>query len=313
MIEREFRPSDVDRMVELSVALFPEENTLYGIRAAEVERIVRRFGRPHVRLLLGLLRAVGRAPFRFRVLEEDGRVVATTVLTFGPKSGYVSFVMVDPATRRRGYARRLLESSRELTRRRGKPYIVLDVLAANAPARTLYDTLGYRQLRSVTLLRRAVPSVGPGSFTSASAVREYDARDGARLQAIAARGVPPEVSAVLPVGSSEFGGGTWSSRLFSSASASWVVDAGYGAEAFVGASVSPVTEAAHLIPPIVSDTAEPARVGALLRAALDWVAGHGASRVVVAAPAENVAGRRALLEAGFEEALELVTLYRTAA
>ncbi len=313
MIEREFRPSDVDRMVELSVALFPEENALYGIRAAEVARLVRRFGRPHVRLLLGLLRAVGRAPFRFRVLEDDGRVVATTVLTFGPKSGYVSFVMVDPATRRRGYARRLLESSRELTRRRGKPYIVLDVLAANAPARSLYDSLGYLKLRSVSLLSRAVPPARENVSGPSPAVREYDARDGARLQAIAARNVPPEVSAVLPVGSSEFGGGTWSSRLFSSANASWVLDAGHGAEAFVGASVSPVTAAAHLIPPIVADSAEPARVGALLRVALDWIAGHGASRVVVAAPAENVAGHRALRDAGFEEALELVTLYRPVA
>ncbi len=310
MIEREFRPSDVDRMVELSVALFPEENALYGIRAAEVARFVRQLGRPHLRLLLGLLRAIGRAPFRFRVVEEDGRVVATTALTFGPKSGYVSFVMVDPRTRRRGYARRLVESSRALTRRRGKPYIVLDVLAANAPARTLYDSLGYRQLRSVTLLRRAVPSAEEGTSGPTSAVRNYEARDSARLQTIAARSVPPEVSSVLPVGRSDFGGGTWSSRLFASATASWVVDRGNGAEAFVGASVSPVTEAAHLTPPIVGETVDPARAGALLRVALDWVAGHGAPRVVVAAPAENVAGRRALLTAGFEEALELVTLYR---
>lgn len=313
MIEREFRVSDVDRMVELQAELFPEENALYGIRPGEVARVVRRVGRPHLRLLLGLLRVVGRAPFRFRVIEEEGKIVATAVLTFASNSGYVSFVMVDPRTRRRGYARHLLESLRTLTARRGRPYIALDVLAANVPARTLYDALGYRLLRPMSLFERSVPKADAANGGLSPGVRLYDARDAPRLTAIAATTTPREVAAVLPVGVHDLGGGNWSSRMFSSDTASWVVDGGRGAEAFVGASVSPVTEAAHLFPPIVGDGADAAQVASLLRVALAWAAARHAPRLVVAVPAENVAGRRALLGAGFEEALELVTLYRPVA
>lgn len=312
MILREFRGSDLPQLIALQRDGFPEENALYGIRPEELGPIVRRLERPTVRLLLGLMRTVGRPPFLFPVVEEDGKVVATTVLSFGPRIGYVSMVMVDSAFRRRGYARRLLEVCGTATRRRGKPYLALDVLSANGPARALYDSLGYRPLRSVSVLVRDVASDGPAAGPG-SPVRPFVKRDARPLISIATPQVPAAVAEVFPPERSALSGGGWSSRMFARDTASWVVDAGRGPEAFLSATITPVTEAAHLSPPIVGPGVAPDRADALITTALAWVRARSAPRAVVLLPEENRLGRELLERAGFTDALSIVTLYRPAA
>lgn len=312
---RDLRASDAPHVLRFLHDEFPEEEALLGIRPDGFERIVRRVYRWDTRAVLALLRAVGRPVFRFFVVAEEGRIVATTLLTFPEGAGYVSMVVVDPARRRQGHARRLLEEARRATARRGRPFVVLDVLESNAPARGLYESIGYRTLRSTGYFVRDGPAVAgtPSPPGGSEAIRPF-ARDDARpLAEIAQRNAPPEVARVLPVRPADLLGSDWVGRVMSTVSAAWVIDRGRGPEAHLSASRSPATEAGHLSAPIVSDTSEAADVAALIRTATDWLAAQGAARSVAMVPEANRRGRAALEAAGFTHAIGILTLYRPSA
>jgi len=310
---REFRPTDTPRLFEFLKTEFPQEEALLGTRPEGFRKIVQRLSRWDTRLVLGLARAIGRPLFRFLVIEDAGRVVATTMLTFNPRSGYVSMVVVDPSFRRRGYARRLLEEARHATERRKRRYVVLDVLEANPPARTLYEAIGYRRLRSSAYLSHERPDTLRGPLPTPAGIRPFRRRDARRIAEIAQRGLPSEIADVLPARPAQFLGSRIANRLLSNETAAWVVDRGNGPEAYAGAAVSPATEAAHLTAPVVAESVELPLAAALVRTAAGWAAERRPSRILAQVPEENRRGRAALEEVGFHEALSLFTLYRTSA
>jgi GNAT superfamily N-acetyltransferase len=57
----------------------------------------------------------------------------------------VQDVFVDEGHRRRGIAERLSAAAEEMVRERGFAAVALDVDVENAPARALYEKLGYRE------------------------------------------------------------------------------------------------------------------------------------------------------------------------
>jgi len=310
---RDLRAADTPHLLEFLKNEFPEEEALLGTRPEGFVKIARRVFRWDTRLLLGLLRLAGRPIFRFFVIEEGDRIVATTLLTFGRRAGYVSMVTVDPAHRRRGCARTLLEQARTMTRSRGKPFIALDVLAANTPARTLYESLGYRPLRAASTLVHDRPATllpAPAGVPGLRAFRRSDARP---LAEIARRAKPPEVEAVLPTTPRDFAGSAWVGRVLGSELAAWVLEDGRRPVAWVGAAVSAATEAAHLTAPVVDASVAPERARALVQTAGAWCAARRAPRVLAMLPAENLRGRAALEGAGFHDAIPLWTLYRPVA
>ncbi len=311
MTVRDLRPADAPRLFELMKTEFPEEEVLLGSRPEGLDEVVRRVYRPPTRLLLGFLRLIGRPLFRFFVIESEGRIVATTLLTFSHRAGYLSTVVVDPAYRRRGFAKELLERSRKATRARGKPFVALDVLASNERARALYAKMGYRPLRSTAFFVHE----SPAAFSSASAnppgVRPFAKSDARPLADIARLGVPVEVQTVLPVTHQDIAGSARVSRMLASETAAWVLDEGSGPRGWVSATVTPVTEAAHLAAPIVDPSVPTERAAELVRVAAGWCAARHAVRLMAMAPEENSRGRAALVAAGFRDALSLWTLFRT--
>jgi ribosomal protein S18 acetylase RimI-like enzyme len=310
---RDLKPADSPRLFEFMKREFPQEEALLGMRPEGFEKIVRRVFRWDTRLILGLARAVGRPLFRFLVIEDGGQVVATTMLTFSSRSGYVSSVVVDPASRRRGYARRLLDEARRLTRRRGQPYVVLDVLEDNQPARTLYESVGYCRLRSTAMLAHERPGDVSAPVPVPPGVRAFRRSDARRIAQVAQQGLPSEVATVLPVRPAQFLGSRMEARVMSAETAAWVVDRGKGVEAHVSATVSPATEAGHISAPVVAESVEPALAADLVRTAMGWAAQRRPPRLLVQVPEENRRGRAALEEVGFHEALSLLTLYRPSA
>lgn len=76
-----------------------------------------------------------------RVAVEDGRVTGFLASReTGPSEREILFIAVDPAYRRRGIARKLLEN--ELAGRKGTWY--LEVRKSNAAAISLYESSGFR-------------------------------------------------------------------------------------------------------------------------------------------------------------------------
>ncbi len=310
MIVRDLRAADAPRLLEFLRKYFPEEEALLGTRPEGFERIVRRIYRWDVRLVLALLRAFGRPVFRFFVIEDGGRLVATTLLTFSRRAGYVSMVVVDPAVRRRGLAKELLERARRATRARGLPYVVLDVLEANAPARALYERLGFETLRETAYFVHGAPSEAGPAPVGVPGLRPFDRRDARALVEVARRSRPPEIEEVLPSSERELSGSAWEGELLASQLAAWVLDDGTGARAWISAAVSRATEAGHVSSPIVDPALPGARAADLVRTAVAWCAERGRPRVMTMVPAENRAGRAALEEVGFRRAIPVRTLYR---
>lgn len=307
---RDLRASDAPRLLEFLRLDFPEEEALLGARPDGFVRVVKRVFRWDTRIVLGLMRLVGRPLFRYFVIEEGNRIVATTLLTFTSRAGYVSSVVVDRAHRRRGYARMLLERSRLATRRRGLSFLVLDVLADNAPARALYESEGYRLLRRTGYYVHDRPSETPRTPPPAG-LRPFRADDATPVAAIARRDRPPEVERVLPTSARDYAGSSFVRQVLSSESASWVIDPGTGPKAWLHANVSPATEAAHLGNPVVDASLAPEAASALVVTALAWCYARRAPRVLAMVPAENVRGRAALESAGFRETIPVLTLAKT--
>jgi len=309
---REIRSSDTAPLLKLVIDEFPEENRVIGFRPDGVRAIVRRLFRWDARLFLGLLRRFGRAPFHLYVIADGDRVVGTTLLSFSPPTGYLSMVVVDPAYRGRGYARKLIETARATAARRGRPFVALDVLEQNAPARRLYDSSGYRSLRASSYLAR--PETTPAPTTPPPAfVRPFRAADAHPLAAIAQRLAPTEVDRVMPIRPQNLSGSDSIDRMLGAASAAWVIDHGQGPVGHVSATTSPATDAGHLSTPILADGVAPEAAAALLGAAHGWLVGRGPARVVSMVPEYLPRARAALEEAGYREALRLLTLYRSSA
>ncbi len=306
---RGIRRSDVPGFTRLLLENFPEEGRLLGFRPEPLARVVSKLFRPDLRFLLGLLRLLRRPVFDLLIVEAENTVAASAILTFGPKSGYISSVVTDPAFRRRGYATRVVRALAERAARAGRPYVVLDVLDGNAPARALYAREGYATLRHVRYY--AAPVATPAATGGATGIRPLRRRDLDRLAELANDLLPPPVRGVLPVGPNDLALSPLVSVGLSSESEAFVLDDGRGPRGFVRATVAETMEAAHLTQPILAGDVTPDEARALVTTALSWLASKGASRVLAEVPEANAAGAAVLTALGFSEVLGVDTLYRS--
>jgi hypothetical protein len=154
------------------------------------------------------------------------------------------------------------------------------------------------------------------SFPSAPpppTIRPFHRRDTERIVEIVRRANPPEIGKVLPPSAASIRGSQLGDSVMQAETAAWVVDRGQGAEAWIRAVISPITEAGHLAAPILGENVEPALAAELVRTAGVWIAAHGSRRIASQVPEENRRGRAALDGGGFHEAFRSYTLYRTVA
>jgi GNAT superfamily N-acetyltransferase len=305
---RDLGPRDGPRLFELTRVSFPEESAILGFRSEAMEKVLRRIFRPDLRLLLGIARLIGRPIFRYFVIEEEGRIVAGTLLTFTARTGYVSNVTVDPSYRRRGFARRLLQRAHEETARRHRSYLTLDVLTTNAPAIALYRSLGYERLRTMRMYRR---SLTPLAAPATPAPRSYRPADRPALLEADAAQIPPEVAEVLPPGPGEFGGSSFVDSLLSAHSHPTVVELGGRPSAYLHTSASATQTSANLRL-VVAPSVTPDELLPGIAEAIAWAKAEGAEQMVVYLPDYKSAAVAAIRSAGFEPIFELTTMVRTA-
>ncbi len=143
-------PADISLMVDLIPPSFQyPENPEWNLQADEAEGMVDSMkGIRRVWPVIRLVQLVSppmRDVLRGYVWEEDGKPVGlTNVLRIGStQSWMIANVSVLPEYRRRGIARKLVAASMDYARSRGAKTIVLDVVAGNVPAYTLYESLGF--------------------------------------------------------------------------------------------------------------------------------------------------------------------------
>ena len=81
----------------------------------------------------------------YLVYEELGTVLGYCVLRTLADEGEIQRIAVDPAFRRQGIARKLMESMAAVARMKGAREVALEVRESNVSARKLHESYGFRQ------------------------------------------------------------------------------------------------------------------------------------------------------------------------
>jgi ribosomal protein S18 acetylase RimI-like enzyme len=143
-------PAEIDVIVELALHAFQyPENETWSIQSDEKEGTLEMANNlrrlwPLIRLLQ-LVSPALRDILRGYVWEEDeGPVGLTNFQRRGATdTWHITTVAVLPSHRRRGIGRKLVQATLNYMRERSGKVVLLDVIAGNLPAYTLYERLGF--------------------------------------------------------------------------------------------------------------------------------------------------------------------------
>ncbi|MFN3346774.1 MAG: GNAT family N-acetyltransferase [Candidatus Bipolaricaulaceae bacterium] len=179
---REFRFSDLASVLHIAQASFPEELALWGISRTRARALF---------CLYELLRIVqkfrGRPFFKFYIAEQGTTVVAGAMVEWRERYAYVQAVMVHPEFRGRGIGRALVSFVVDQAFRFGAERVVLHVHQSNAPARRLYEGLGFRPFEERLILVWEEKVVRPGEdWPTGSCLLRVSSGDRRRWAVIAA-------------------------------------------------------------------------------------------------------------------------------
>jgi ribosomal protein S18 acetylase RimI-like enzyme len=95
-------------------------------------------------------------PEWFLIGEIDGQVVATCMAGYEGHRGWINYLAVAPAHRRRGLATQLVREAERQLRQAGCPKINLQVRSSNTAVIAFYEVLGFRLDDVVSMGKRLV-------------------------------------------------------------------------------------------------------------------------------------------------------------
>ena len=92
----------------------------------------------------------------FLVGTEDGAVMASIMIGYDGHRGWINYLAVDPAHRRRGHARTLMREAERLLEAAGCPKVNLQIRTSNASVIAFYEAIGYARDDVVSFGRRLI-------------------------------------------------------------------------------------------------------------------------------------------------------------
>ena len=95
-------------------------------------------------------------PELFLVGLEDGKVVATVMFGYDGHRAWVNYLGVDPALRKKGLGRQMMDAVEQKVRPLGCPKINLQVRSGNSNALKFYERIGYKMDDVVSMGKRLV-------------------------------------------------------------------------------------------------------------------------------------------------------------
>jgi ribosomal protein S18 acetylase RimI-like enzyme len=307
---REYQRGDYLGVADLWERNPSDEAPLLGLNSTAVGEMLHKGEGLGFRFILGMARSLRRPIIVVLIVDTDGKVSGTTMLTFTPQAGYVSGVVVDSTVRRQGHAQAMLRTCDTLCERYHRPYVVLDVLSQNDPALKLYTRLGYQPLRESFWFSR---SLGPDEIlpqpSGRTRVRPFRRNDGPRLAELDNAQMSADVRGIVPRRPKDYQLDPLLQSVMRSESEAWVIEAEGRPVGFARATVSPTFAAAQLIPLLLPVQDQEASRDLLLTA-LGWIHARKAPRVVTDLPQHRIGSRSILESAAFVESFHLRTLVR---
>lgn len=92
----------------------------------------------------------------FLVGARDGAVIASIMIGYDGHRGWINYLAVDPAHRKKGHARTLMREAERLLAEAGCPKINLQIRTSNASVIEFYQAIGYAQDDVVSFGRRLI-------------------------------------------------------------------------------------------------------------------------------------------------------------
>jgi ribosomal protein S18 acetylase RimI-like enzyme len=136
------------------------------------------------------------------VWVEEGKIVGNVTVhrqRNGRRGWFISNLAVHPDHRRKGLARRLLLAGLEMARGKRAPRISLEVRGDNAPARRLYEELGFRQVDSTTTMHMRVLHTAASVLSPGYSIEISPAGEGEELFLFAEGTLSPEAREIMPL------------------------------------------------------------------------------------------------------------------
>ena len=151
-------PSDIDQLIKNTLTSFTyPDHPEWDLKEDEKEEVldqikaIKRYW--PLMVVLRLFFSGVRDILLGYVWEEEGQLAGN--IAFQRRAGgayYINSISVLPEFRRRGIARKLLTAVIEEAKNDGAKNVRLDVISANLPARSLYESLGFTSFRNFTIL-----------------------------------------------------------------------------------------------------------------------------------------------------------------
>lgn len=309
MILRRYRLGDSAGVEDLWQRNPSIEFPLMGLNPGEVRNLLQRTERWNIRIILGLARALHRPIFTFLVLEDEGKLVGTTMIAFGPNMGTIGGVTVDAAYRRKGHAQELLRTCERMARQYRRRYLVLNVLSQNEAAIRLYEKLGYRTIRSIRWMSRDLSQPSRAVASSQRwTIRAFRPAMARQLAHLANEDIPASERPMISVRPRDLQPSGLARRIGGADSSAWVLQRDQEVVGFVRATVSPVLQAAEVGPLVLVGRPDTDAWTDLIDTALNWCLARRAPRAILSLPEHLEKALPVVQSEGFAESLRLHTM-----
>lgn len=145
------KKADVDAIISIMNLSFQDEFRFTGFDPERIRKMAKFMLSPLGKIALFFMRKAWKTEILAIVGKSGGVPVAFTMVTARKGRAYISSVAVHPEHRRLGHARTTLNSAIDEARVKCKQ-AVLHVSTANAPARSLYRSLGFERFETNSML-----------------------------------------------------------------------------------------------------------------------------------------------------------------
>ena len=156
---RELKRDDLKAASDLLYASLVGEAGVLEAGAGTLLKSLSRLFSPKTRIVLSLLKVVGKQPFEFLIAEFKGKLIGILMFMLWEDVGMIQALVVHQNYRRMGVAKALIQEAFYRMKRRGIKRAFLYVSPTNIPAIKLYQSIGFKKFESLVQMCGYTPEL----------------------------------------------------------------------------------------------------------------------------------------------------------